>query len=218
MNATLKKTCAIVSFAALAACSEDFGGFHTEAGKFLDEGGFGNPTMNNLGVQSGEQSFAIAMTKKFASDVNPTVNFDFNRWSLDDESKATLNAQADWIKQFPEARFRVFGHTDLVGSEGYNDALGMRRANAVVNYLVSRGISRDRLEAVVSKGETQPLIVTEERERRNRRATTEVSGVASGLASELNGKYAEVIWREYVQSATQGQTTFAQETTDGGGE
>lgn len=215
MKTTIKKITLSVSFLALAACSEDFGGFHTEAGKFLDEGSFGNPTMNNLGVQSGEQSFAIAMTKKFASDVNPSVNFEFNQWDLDAEAKAVLNAQADWIKQFPEARFRVFGHTDLVGSENYNDVLGMRRANAVVNYLVSRGISRDRLEAVVSKGETQPLVVTEDRERRNRRSTTEVSGVTKGLDSQLNGKYAQVIWREYVASGTAAQTAFQQEATGG---
>ncbi len=215
MNTTLKTICVTVSFTALAACSEDFGGFHTEAGKFLDEGGFGNPTMNNLQVQSGEQSFAIAMTKKFASEVEPTVNFEFNRSGLDEEAKAVRKRQADWIKQFPEARFRVFGHTDLVGSESYNDVLGMRRANAVVKYLVSQGISRDRLEAVVSKGETQPLIVTEERERRNRRATTEVSGIAHGQGAHLNGKYAAVIWREYVESATQSQTNFQQEATDG---
>ena len=201
MNSTMKKILLTVSFTALAACSEDFGGFHTEAGKFLDEGGFGNPTMNNRQVQTGEQSFAIAMTKKFASDVNPTVNFNFNEWVLDSDARAILNRQADWIKQFPEARFRVFGHTDLVGSENYNDTLGMRRANAVVSYLVSRGISRDRLEAVITRGETQPLVVTEDRERRNRRATTEVSGVARGQGAQLNGQYADVIWREYVGSA-----------------
>ncbi len=215
MNTTLKKICVTVSFTALAACTENFGGFHSEAGKFLDEGGFGNPTMNNMQVQTGEQSFAIAMTKKFASDVTPTVNFEFNGWSLDSEAKSILDAQADWIKQFPEARFRVFGHTDLVGTEGYNETLGMRRANAIVSYLVGRGISRDRLEAVISKGETQPLVVTDERERRNRRATTEVSGIAHGLDSELNGKYAAVIWREYVASATAKQTAFKQEATDG---
>ena len=87
-----------------------------------------------------------------------------------------LDRQAHWIKQFPEVRFRVFGHTDAVGSNAYNKSLGLRRARAAVNYLVSRGISRNRLEAVVSFGETQPLIPTPERERRNRRTVTEVSG------------------------------------------
>lgn len=76
----------------------------------------------------------------------------------------------------------------------------MRRAQAVVRYLTSQGISRSRLEAVASFGETQPLIVTQGRERRNRRTVTEVSGFV-GRKNELDGKYAAIIRREYVQSA-----------------
>ena len=83
----------------------------------------------------------------------------------------------------------------------WTKSLGLRRANAVVNYLVSQGISRSRLEAVVSFGETQPLIVTEGRERRNRRTVTEVSGFVAGHPQVLEGKYAEIIYREYVNSA-----------------
>ena len=59
------------------------------------------------------------------------------------------------------------------------------------------------LEALVSFGETQPLVVTDDRERRNRRTVTEVSGFVSNHPTVLNGKYAEVIFREYVQSATE---------------
>jgi hypothetical protein len=55
--------------------------------------------------------------------------------------------------------------------------------------------------AVVSFGETQPLIVTEGRERRNRRTVTEVSGVVEKRPGELDGKYAQIIYREYVNSA-----------------
>jgi peptidoglycan-associated lipoprotein len=72
---------------------------------------------------------------------------------------AILDKQANFIRQFPEVRFKVFGHTDLVGSQGYNYNLGLRRAKAVVNYLVAKG-SRSRLEAVVSYGKTRPLIQT----------------------------------------------------------
>ncbi|MEM8632013.1 MAG: OmpA family protein [Pseudomonadota bacterium] len=197
MKFALKPIFAALGLMAMVACTN-------EAGQFLDEGGFGNPTMNNIGVQTGDQSFAIAMTRKFAADVNPVVNFAFDSAQLDGEAQAVLRRQADWIKQFPEVRFRVYGHTDLVGSAQYNRALGQRRANAVVNYLVSQGISRSRLEAVVSFGKTQPLVVTSEPDRRNRRAVTEVSGLAKGKSAPLNGKYAEVIWREYVDSATRG--------------
>ena len=69
-------------------------------------------------------------------------------------------------------------------------------------FLSSQGISRNRLEAVASFGETQPLIVTEGRERRNRRTVTEVTGFVQDPPIPLDGKYAEVIHREYVESAT----------------
>ena len=95
-----------------------------------------------------------------------------------DAAQAILRQQADWIRQFPEVRFRVYGHTDAGWVRtATTSALGQRRANAVVDYLTSQGISRSRLEAVVSFGETQPLIVTQGRERRNRRTVTEVSGL-----------------------------------------
>ena len=206
MTRLKKPALALLCLLGLGACA-------IEAGRQLDEGSFGNPTANNLGVQSGDLSFAIAMTQKFARDVPPVVNFEFNKAVLDAEARAVLNQQAAWIRQFPEVRFRVYGHTDLVGSQSYNRRLGQRRANAVVNYLVSQGISRSRLEAVASFGETRPLVVTDGPERRNRRAVTEVAGIARGRPTPLNGKYAEVIFRQYVESAAPQSELGA----DGGG-
>ena len=95
----------------------------------------------------------------------------------------------------------MFGHTDRVGSNAFNRRLGQRRAEAVVRFLTTQGIDRNRLEAVVSFGETRPVIDTAGRERRNRRTVTEVSGFVSGNGAPLNGKYAEVIFREYITSA-----------------
>ena len=82
------------------------------------------------------------------------------------------------------------------------EALGLRRAQAVVNFFASRGISRSRLEAVASFGETQPVVMTQGRERRNRRTVTEVSGFVASHPIIMDGKYAEVVYREYVESAT----------------
>ena len=59
----------------------------------------------------------------------------------------------------------------------------------------------------MSYGETQPLIVSAGRERQNRRTVTEVSGFVSRHPTVMNGKYAEVIFREYVQSATERTTS-----------
>ncbi|WP_424941837.1 OmpA family protein [Aliiroseovarius crassostreae] len=188
--------------ALLAACGDGYQGVVSgSAGDFLDEGYFGSPTAHNTGVHNGDINWVIDLAKRFGQEVPDTVNFAFNSARLDANSRAILTEQARWIAQFPEVRFRVFGHTDLVGSSAYNKRLGLRRARAVVNYLVSQGISRSRLEAVVSYGETRPLIQTETREARNRRTVTEVSGFVGRHPTVLEGKYAEVIQREYVESA-----------------
>lgn len=180
--------------------SNEFTALQGEAGSVIDTGSFGNATMNNVMIQSGQQDYTINLARRFASEVDSTVNFAFDSTVLDADARATLMRQADWIRQFPEVRFRVYGHTDLVGSQAYNQSLGLRRAQAVVAFLTSQGIDRSRLEAVASFGETQPIVATEGRERRNRRTVTEVSGFVESNPLILNGKYAQVIFREYVAS------------------
>jgi outer membrane protein OmpA-like peptidoglycan-associated protein len=120
---------------------------------------------------------------------------------LDNTAKVALDQQANFINQFPEVRFKVYGHTDAVGSNGFNKRLGLRRARAVVRYLTSKGVSRNRLQAVVSFGETRPVIATQEREVRNRRTVTEVSGFVSRHPTVLDGKYAQIVYRDYITSA-----------------
>jgi len=177
-----------------------------EAGKRLDEGNFGNPTLNNLVAQKayGDQNGLILdLSRKFEKDVPTLVNFEFSRSTLDADARKILQQQANWIKQFPDLKFRVYGHTDLVGSAASNKRLGLRRANAVLSYLVSQGISIERLDAVASFGETQPLIVTEGRERRNRRTATEVIGFARNyVGDDLDGKYAYLLYQKYIAGGT----------------
>ncbi|GHE04685.1 membrane protein [Defluviimonas sp. 20V17] len=200
------------ALAVLAGCSGQ------TIGGALDHDTFGDATANNAQLMSGQRPYAVALDKRFAAQVPNTVNFAFNRATLDEGARAVLRRQASWIREFPEVRFRVFGYTDKVGSERYNKALGMRRAEAVVNYLVSQGISRRRLQAVISYGETRPLIDTPAPERANRRAVTHVSGFVQNSPLVLNGKYAAVIFREYVASAVPGdnlQTTTNSAATGG---
>lgn len=180
---------------------------YNEAGSDLDRGHFGNATLNNAQMMTGEKSYTVQLANRFAQEVPDTINFAFDSAVLDAGAKAVLDQQADWIRQFPEVRFRVYGHTDAVGSSSYNKSLGRRRAQAVVSYLASKGIGRDRLEALVSFGETQPVVSTPERERRNRRTVTEVSGFLARHPNLLDGKYAAVIYREYVASAVPGAET-----------
>ncbi len=180
----------------LAAAGCDY-----EAGYEVDTGTFGNASFNNEQIQSGEKSYVDSLNDRFSAEVTPTITFAFDSATLDDTARQVLNQQAGWIRQFPEVRFRVYGHTDAVGSSTYNKRLGLRRANAVVSYLSTQGIDRSRLEAVVSFGETQPVIVTSGRERRNRRTVTEVSGFVGRHPTVMDGKYAGIIYRDYVESA-----------------
>jgi hypothetical protein len=93
----------------------------------------------------------------------------------------------------------------------------LKRAQAVVAYLSTRGISRSRLEAVVSYGKTQPLVYTQGPEVRNRRTVTEVSGFVESHPMVLNGEYASVIFREYITSGAPASTLSGTsgETTGG---
>lgn len=185
-----------------------------EAGYEIDQGTFGNATLNNIQVATGELTYTEILSRRFAAEVPSQINFAFDSAQLDASAQRILLQQAAWIKQFPEARFRVYGHTDAVGSESYNKRLGQRRANAAVAFLTQQGISRSRLEAVVSFGKTRPLVATQDRDRRNRRTVTEVSGFVDGNPLVLDGKYAEITYREYVESAIV-DSTLSKETAVG---
>ncbi len=202
MNRTPLLFLALTSALALTACKN--ADFNRELGASVDEGSFGNPTMNNVLIMTGQMDAQTALAGRFANEVNSTITFEFNSAVLSDQARATLAQQATWIRQFPEVTFRVYGHTDLVGSDSYNKALGLRRARAAVAYLTSQGIGNARLEAVASFGKTRPVVQTPGPEERNRRTVTEVSGFVKGHPTLLNGKYAEVIMRGYLASGATG--------------
>lgn len=204
----------------LAACGGGdpvYSSFNREAGASLDNGSFGLATMNNTGVMSGERQFAYDLANRFASEVMTTVYFESNSAELDAGARDALNEQARWIRQFPEIRFRVYGHADGVGGSSYNKSLGQRRAAAVVNYLVRQGVSRHNVEAVASLGSSQPMVASMGDERRNRRAVTEVTGFVRNHPSVLNGQYAAIVYRDYVQSAGSGGGGGASLITAGAG-
>ena len=159
---------AISTFAVLAACTTA-----PQVTRF-------SPT---VGIT--EQANLSVLSRQFMAQTPYTVNFDFDMDNLDALARRDLDIQANWILAHPDVRFSVFGHTDKVGSNAYNEDLGLRRATEVVAYLTGRGINPDRLEALVTYGEELPIIQTELRERMNRRATTVVMGF---FTPELSAK------------------------------
>ncbi len=82
--------------------------------------------------------------------------FDYDKSDLRPDARSALNQTADFLKKYPEAKATVEGHCDERGSTEYNLGLGDRRANAVKQYLVSLGISADRINTV-SYGKEKPF-------------------------------------------------------------
>ena len=73
------------------------------------------------------------------------VNFDFDKDIITSESAAVLDTAADVISHYPNARFLIAGYTDARGTESYNEDLSIRRAKAVYQALVDRGINKNQL-------------------------------------------------------------------------
>lgn len=84
------------------------------------------------------------------------VFFTYDSTDLTEEARATLQKDIDWMKRWASTKVMVEGHADNRGTNEYNLALGERRADAVRDYLVSLGLSADRV-TIVSKGEEQPF-------------------------------------------------------------
>lgn len=160
-------------------------------------------------------AFIADMGRIFAAETEDTVNFAFNSTALDRTARSALDGQARWLKDNPSVQMTVIGHADAVGAESYNDRLGLRRAQAVVRYLSRRGIGRDRLIAIESRGERDLVVPTDARERRNRRAVTTVSGMVRNFVGDgLDGQVAERLYRGYT---SEGVTPTQANSTDTGG-
>ena len=84
------------------------------------------------------------------------VNFDTDRASLKPGARSILDNAADVIPKYPDIQFRVGGHTDSQGSDAYNVGLAERRVASVIDYLVSRGVSREQLVGI-GYGESLPI-------------------------------------------------------------
>ena len=82
--------------------------------------------------------------------------FDYDEFYIREDAKRILEANSVWLKKFPTSKILIEGHCDERGTEEYNLALGERRANSALDYLVSLGISADRI-TIISYGKSQPL-------------------------------------------------------------
>ena len=91
-----------------------------------------------------------------AIDVPDRVFFAYDSYSLAASAQATLSKQAKWLKANPSVAIAVEGHADERGTREYNLALGDRRASSVKDYLMSQGISSNRI-STISYGKERPV-------------------------------------------------------------
>jgi outer membrane protein OmpA-like peptidoglycan-associated protein len=103
-----------------------------------------------------------------AQDSLTRIHFAFDKSDVGPQYGPELDRIALILKSNPEVQLRLDGHTDLVGTETYNDQLGERRAQAVREELILRGIPAERV-ATLSFGKRNPLIFVSTPEEMNRR-------------------------------------------------
>lgn len=113
------------------------------------------------------------MTTRFNKAVSPIIYFDFNASSLNAAAMDILNEQIVWLQSNPSAMIVIEGHCDERGTREYNLALGEKRANAVKDYMIAKGIDSARIRTI-SYGKERPDVFgsTEDAWAKNRRAVT----------------------------------------------
>ncbi len=168
---TLRAAGLIVALAAalsLGACAkntadEDPGALGVGAGLGAGRGGRG--------------AGAPGSPQDFATNVGDRVFFETNSTELTPTAQATLDRQAEWLNRYGRYAFAVEGHADERGTREYNFALGAQRAEAVKNYLASRGVAASRIRTT-SFGKERPVAVCDDIScwSQNRRAVTVLSG------------------------------------------
>ena len=133
-----------------------------------------NPStgVGNLGPNGG----APGSQQEFLVTVGDRIFFDTDSSSLTPTATATLDRQAAWLNQYTQYQHVLIeGHSDERGTREYNLALGARRANVVMNYLISKGVSSGRL-TMKSFGKERPVAICDNEScwSQNRRAVTVV--------------------------------------------
>ncbi len=109
----------------------------------------------------------------FVVNVGDRVFFETDSSDLTIQSRTTLDKQAQWLTSYNRYAFTIEGHADERGTREYNIALGARRAQAVRDYLASRGIEPSRMRTI-SYGKERPVAVCDDIScwSQNRRAVT----------------------------------------------
>ncbi|MDA7801132.1 peptidoglycan-associated lipoprotein Pal [Candidatus Pelagibacter sp.] len=113
-------------------------------------------TSSMLGQMQGDTYTGTDTVKELAKGVPDRVFFATNETVLTTASRETLRKQATWLRKNSDINVVLEGHADERGTREYNLALGERRANSAKDYLMTYGISSDRI-SVLSYGKERPV-------------------------------------------------------------
>ena len=164
----------------VAACATE----STDEGKTAGAGDSKTKAASSAPSSSGNTGSTVSAPSAGSAEefitIGDRVYFGFNKAEVRNSDAATLNDQAAWLKKYPSITIVVEGHCDERGTREFNLALGERRANAVKEYLMGRGISADRVQTV-SYGKERPAVLgsNDSAWQQNRRGVSILKGGAS---------------------------------------
>jgi peptidoglycan-associated lipoprotein len=116
-------------------------------------GGLGDARWRELGLTSEqEKQEFLAKSQRFE---NEDIYFDYDAYTLSEPAKRILDEKVAFVKRFPKAKVTIEGHCDSRGTTEYNLALGERRANSALQYIINSGGSRANL-TTISYGKEHP--------------------------------------------------------------
>ena len=142
--------------------------FYSESFMFEGEHSAVQPLIKRIGLSPAKPGEKMLLSNVF---------YEIDSWELKKESKAELNNLSDMLAYNKDLIVEIGGYTDSTGTDEYNQLLSEKRALSVVNYLVDKGISSDRLK-YKGYGNSSPIgdNVTREGRRINRRTEVKIIG------------------------------------------
>ncbi len=142
----------------LAACSttpkdtaDSSGSGSSSSSSDVSSSGSEDTASESASIEPGSQEDLIV-------NVGDRVFFNYDSSELDSDAQELLQDQVAWLKQYSDVSVIVEGHCDERGTREYNLALGEKRAQSVKNYIISLGISSDRV-STISYGKERPAVV-----------------------------------------------------------
>jgi peptidoglycan-associated lipoprotein len=109
-------------------------------------------------VLSEEELFQQKSLEELNKDqILKRINFDFDQYTIREDMKPIIQANANWLLKFASVEILIEGHCDERGTIEYNIALGEKRAEAARNYLASLGMNAAKIK-IISYGKSKPLV------------------------------------------------------------